>query len=132
MLDRDLATRIPVSETTLQSTALIVKPTRLTENETLAYVEFAQQLDDGEAQALAIALARGYPLLTDDEAGIKIGHKHGVEIVTTLDLASKWSDGRDSADIRAACRRLRLQARYGIPRFHAQADWYRSQLDGTD
>src|SRR5262249_34990580 len=58
--------------------------------ETDAFVEFAQQLDDGEASCLAIAKSRGLTVITDDRKAIRICTEHGIPVVTTPELLRTW------------------------------------------
>jgi hypothetical protein len=54
-----------------------------TEEEVVAYVTFAHELDDGEAMALAIAQTRGWQLATDDRKAIRLAGEAGVPVLTT-------------------------------------------------
>lgn len=130
ILEPDLTTRIPITQDLMAAAGFAVEPTELTAEETALYVQFAQSVDDGEAQSLAIAVLRGVRFLSDDDAGLRIARDHGIDVLTTLDLAYQWSDGRDAVDVREACRRLRFRARYGVPRLHRRAGWYLAQLAG--
>lgn len=129
MLDADLKTRIPITRELLAAAGLTVEATELSAEETSLYVELAQRVDDGEAQALAIAMLRRLPFLSDDDAGLKIAREQSIEAITTLDLAYKWSAGRDVSEVKEACRRLRFQARYAVPRLHPRAAWYLYHLE---
>jgi predicted nucleic acid-binding protein len=129
IFEADLTTRIPITEELMALAGLAVERTQLTDEEISLYIDLAQEVDDGEAQSLAIAILRGLPFLSDDDAGLRIAKEHRVKMVTTLDLAYDWSNGRHQTDVREACRRLRLRARYGVPRRHAHAAWYLSHLD---
>lgn len=62
-------------------------------NEIEDYVSFAAEVDDGEAQALAIAKHRGWVLLTDDEKAKKIAALPDVCVATrtTADILRTWS-----------------------------------------
>ena len=52
------------------------------------YVRLAQELDDGEAQALAIAKVRGFVPLTDDDKATRIAKTSELSVETTFDCHS--------------------------------------------
>ncbi len=56
------------------------------------YVEFASELDDGEAQAIAIAMHRGFILLTDEKKALQIAQRADVAVstITTTQILQKW------------------------------------------
>lgn len=129
VLAADLDSRIALTAELLAKAKLHVARVELTDQENERYVAMAAAIDDGEAQAIAIALERGVPLLSDDAAGIAMAKKLGVTSLTTLDLAVQWAKNRQDSEVRMACERLRTRARYGVPREHLHAQWYRDHLD---
>ena len=56
------------------------------------YVDFATQIDDGEAMALAIAKSRGWTVATDDRKAIRLAGEHSISVLTTPDLMKSWAD----------------------------------------
>jgi predicted nucleic acid-binding protein len=46
-------------------------------------VNFATEVDDGEAQSLAIAKHRGFVFLTDDRKAVKVAQRPDVAVRTT-------------------------------------------------
>jgi predicted nucleic acid-binding protein len=64
-----------------------------TEVEIADYVEFALDLDDGEAQALALAKNRGLVLLTDERKALRIARRPDVAVptITTAKLLTEWA-----------------------------------------
>lgn len=64
-----------------------------TEEELVDYLEFASEVDDGEAQALAIAKHRGLMLLTDDRKAIRLASRPDVAVATisTVDVLQVWT-----------------------------------------
>lgn len=55
-------------------------------------VEFAMDLDDGEAQALSLALHRKFVLVTDDRPGIRLASAEHVAVPTmgTPEILMEW------------------------------------------
>ena len=56
------------------------------------FVSFAMEVDDGEAQAISIALNRGYALLTDDHKAARLAMSAdvGVTVITTAEVLRRW------------------------------------------
>jgi len=128
VLGADLANRIELTPDLLKTAKMFTTACVLSERETELYVELAALIDDGEAQALAVAIERKVPLLSDDGAGIAAATSRGATVLTTLDLAVQWAQGRSEAEIRDACVRLRNRARYAVPREHQHSTWYKGHL----
>lgn len=82
--------RVPIDlQTPLQEGLLnAVRPE--SEAELEAYVEFASELDDGEAQAMAIAMHRGFILLTDERKALQIAQRVAVRTITTAQILRQW------------------------------------------
>lgn len=68
-----------------------------TDDELEAFVVLSQVLGDGEAMTIAVALARGYDVATDDrKARHLIGER--VSLLSTLDLMRAWADAAQVPD----------------------------------
>lgn len=86
-----------------------------------AYVDFASELDDGEAQAMAIAMHRGFILLTDERKALQIAQRVevGVRTITTAQVLQKWvahsaaNAGRLPQVLRSIEERARFRPRQG-------------------
>ncbi len=80
------------------------------------YVRLAKDLDDGEAQALAIAKMRGYTLLTDDAKAARIARSSelSVETTSTPAVLQDWlaTDPSHQLLIRDVIRRITTLARF--------------------
>jgi predicted nucleic acid-binding protein len=63
---------VPLDVNALTQLGLWLPARPETEQEIEDYVNFAIEVDDGEAQALAIAKHRGFVLLTDDRKAVKV------------------------------------------------------------
>jgi predicted nucleic acid-binding protein len=119
---------VPVDDALLQREKVSYLAVELGNEETTLAVRYAQQLDDGEAQSLAVALHRNIKVLTDDVAGARVAGLLGLGVVTTLELIRAWAEADSRADVAAALRSMRVRANYAVPRSHPLADWYASQL----
>lgn len=84
------------------------------------YVQFAMDLDDGEAMSLAICRARGYAFATDDRKARRIAAELAsppVPLVSTAEIVCHWAR-RTSAgpdELRRLLAAIELRARF-IPR----------------
>ncbi len=66
------------------------------------YLEFACEVDDGEAQALAIAKHRGFILLTDDRKALRLARRPdvGVATISTAAVLQDWAGLRAEHAVR--------------------------------
>ena len=100
----------------------------VTELETSAeeelYVQFAADLDDGEAMSLALCHARGYSLATDDRKARKLATElapAAVPLLATSEMIQNWSEQvqlsteRLGNVIQAVERRARFVPGFGYP-----------------
>jgi predicted nucleic acid-binding protein len=126
--DEDPSGRIRVDDDLMTRSGMKLIRTELTDDELSTSIRLSARLDDGEAQALAIALHRNVTFLSDDAAGLRVADQIGVTSLTTLDLAKQWSAGKTASELQRACQRLRRRARYDVPRNHSLAQLYRDAL----
>jgi len=56
------------------------------------YIDFAMEIDDGEAQSLSIAKHRNLVLLTDDRKALALARRTdvSVETLTTVEILQEW------------------------------------------
>ncbi len=98
------------------------------------YVRLAQELDDGEAQALAIAKVRGFVLLTDDAKAARIAKSSelSVETISTPSVLREWLtvDAAHLARIQEVVRRIAVLARLRPARGDSAFEWWSSMLQG--
>lgn len=129
----DAATRrVQINRDLLISSGLRTLEIELCEEELVAYVGHASQVDDGEAQAIAVAQARRLPLLSDDNGAIRLAAMLNIKVETTLDLSRAWSEGKSDIVVRDAMHSLRQRANYAPPRSHPLRQWYLSALNEND
>jgi predicted nucleic acid-binding protein len=129
----DAATRrVRIDRELLTASGLSTLEIELGEEELVAYVGHASQVDDGEAQAIAVAQARQLPLLSDDNGAIRLAAMLNIEVETTLDLSRAWSEGKGGILVRDAMRSLRRRANYAPPRSHPLRKWYLTTLNEND
>lgn len=97
--------------------------------EATLYVNYAGQLDDGEAMSLAIAESRGYILATDDRKARRIFLEavgDSKRLISTSDLVRNWAETQSisSAKLRAVLNRIRDRANFFPPRKDPNNVWW--------
>jgi hypothetical protein len=123
---------VPLDLTPLIKSRLlsVVRPD--TDAELADYVAFASEIDDGEAQALALAKHRKYILLTDDRKATKIAQRADVQVttVTTVSILREWHEraGVNQATLREVIHRIQVLARFSPRKDSADLHWWLAQL----
>jgi predicted nucleic acid-binding protein len=102
--------------------------TMLDGRETATYVQLATEVDDGEAQVLAVGLHRGLVVATDDRRARRVAARLGVGLTSTPELIVTWAaaSGTHAANVGQAILDIEIRARYR-PR---TADPNRTAWDG--
>ena len=100
-----------------------------TEQEIEDYVNFATEVDDGEAQALTIAKHRGFVLLTDDRKAIKVAQRPDVAVRTTStpNILQSWGqlDPGNEARLHEVVGRITVLARFSPHKDSPDYAWWR-------
>lgn len=100
--------------------------------EQATFLVFAQELEDGEAQALALAKHRGFVLLTDDKKARKLAQRQDVGVVTvsTVDVLREWISLAqvDPPNVRRVLGRIRELANFMPPKNSSDLQWWLAQL----
>jgi predicted nucleic acid-binding protein len=105
----------------------VLKECRLEQsNELDAFVEFAIQLNDGEASCLAIAKSRGWHIATDDKKALRLAAAEGVSVVTTPQIIKQWEDrvDPDIDEVVDVLLRIERYAKFQPPRTHEFFGWW--------
>ncbi len=98
--------------------------------EETAYVNYALELDDGEAMSLAVAQERKFALATDDKKARRIIRDNAPDllIMSTTQIIHAWAQGRGQIEVPAAARRIQVRARFRPPDDDPLAHWRNSLL----
>lgn len=125
---------IPLDMRELTQSGLLHSARPETEAEIDDYVSFACEVDDGEAQALAIAKNRGFVLLTDDRKAARIAQRPdvAVRITSTAKILQAWAqvDTGNEARLRDVIVRISALARFS-PRIDSpDYPWWKGFLQG--
>ena len=90
------------------------------------FVQFATELDDGEAACLAIAVERGWVLGSDDRIAARLALSLGVSVMTTEHLVKRWADltNASPAEIREVLRNIQMFGHYTPRRVSPLRGWW--------
>jgi predicted nucleic acid-binding protein len=82
--------------------------------ETATYVRLAAEVDDGEAQVLAVGLERGLVVATDDRRARRVAARLGVGLLSTPELILVWAAApqTEAAAVAPAILDIEIRARY--------------------
>jgi predicted nucleic acid-binding protein len=104
-----------------------------TEGEKNLFINLADQLDDGEAATLAIAISRKMRVITDDKKAIRILRQDfpAIHYLTTLDIIKEWSDKNfiEIEELKKALTNILIRANYLPPKKHHLFNWWKSILE---
>lgn len=133
--DRDgVPTLIPLDTAALLQNKFLLTARPETEQEIEDYVDFASEVDDGEAQALALAKHRGFVLLTDDRKAINVARRADVTVrtISTANVLQSWAqiDSRNEARLQEIVARIEVLARFRPYKDSPEYSWWRRYYDG--
>ncbi len=99
------------------------------DEEEALYVNYASQLDDGEAMSIAIAEARGYALATDDRKARRIFLEVPTSperLISTSDLIRNWAEGESISPerLKSALLNIRRRATFFPRRVDPNFQWW--------
>lgn len=85
---------VPLDFSHLMDSVQIQTAAPANDDELEDYLDFASEVDDGEAQALAIARHRGFTLLTDDRKAIRLAGRLDIQVATisTAGILQIWAN----------------------------------------
>lgn len=103
--------------------------------ELASLVEFALELDDGEAQAMSLALHRERILVTDDRPAVRVASgPAGVQTMGTPGILIAWVDSNPQQRHRlpAVVRRMSVLGPFQLKKSSAHYGWWQALLsDGN-
>lgn len=98
------------------------------------FANLAAEVDDGEAEAAALAIVRGYTLSTDDRKVIRVCRQRypALEVLTTPQILRAWQlhSGISDDTMRETLFRVSSCATYSPGRSDDGYDWWRSLSQG--
>jgi len=90
------------------------------------YVQFAVQLDDGEAACIAIAKSRSWAIASDDRVARRLATAHSVPVLGTPEIVKTWAEYNSISDhdIALAIGNIQRFAKYTPRASVTDADWW--------
>jgi len=130
--DETRVTRSTVDDALLSRERVAFETIALSEVELKMAVQLSTSMNDGEAQTLAIAAARGLPLLSDDLAVERAAQELAVPLETSLNILEAWSRQHSVSpeEVRAAAFAMRVRANYEAPETHCLRGWFLDLMSG--
>jgi predicted nucleic acid-binding protein len=92
----------------------VLRVVAVDDDELFNMVEFATELDEGEAATLAVAVGRHLPIATDDRGALRflIRRELDVEVRRTSDLLRTWASAKSTAAVEEVLRRIESDASF--------------------
>lgn len=129
--DEDASDTFPIDSTPLIGQGVLAVVT-LTPAEELTFIDFAQNVDDGEAATLALAIHRNYVPVTDDGKAARLLQARAPHVahLSTLGLLKLWMDvaGLPAADGRVVLKAVCQRGHFEFPRRDPLKSWAASLL----
>lgn len=123
---------IPLDIGALTRSGLLLPAHPETAREIEDYVNFAGEVDDGEAQALAIARNRGYAFLSDDRRATQVARRPEVAVrtVSTANILEAWAklNRKNEARLRQVVKRISVLARFNPRASSPDYEWWSRYL----
>lgn len=98
----------------------------MSDSEIDLFVQLAAEVDDGEAQVIAVAVERAALPVTDDRRARRLALDQRDEVIGTPEILKHWKDasGIGAEEIRVAIERVERRAHFRPRRDHPLADWW--------
>ena len=118
-------------ESTIEQGLLLIVDFESDAEET-AFVNYAADLDDGEASTGAIAIQRNWAMATDDKKAIKFFSQESssLQIISTPEIIKYWSDKVNLEQLKLSntLTQIRVQGRYIPPKNHPLKSWWEQSI----
>jgi len=122
----------PVSVEPLVASGLLTILHPESEQEEATYIDFAADLDDGEAMTCALAIHRSYDIATDERKAIRILGERAPQVViyTTASLVRWWVETGhiDPQSVGNALDAIQVRGRFRPGRNDPLLSWWESML----
>ena len=120
-------TKVPVDFTDLLKAGFL-KEITLSPEEKVLFTDYAREVDDGEARTAAVAVVRGFQVVTDDRAAVAFLRRLGAppRVITTTEWLKFWADAMEVRPeaLADAVRRVEECATYRPRRMDPLLEWW--------
>jgi len=128
----DAEERVPVDLAPLVASGALTLLHLDTDKEVAAYVDFAAELDDGEAMTCALALCRNLAVATDDRKAQRLlsAAAPAVPVYTTPGLLRRWAAlrGVSASELALVLAAIQDRARFVPGRRDPDTGWWKAAL----
>ncbi len=116
----------PIDFTDLIQPELLAIADLETEEEALLYIDLSTRLDDGEEMTIALAVMRGWTVVTDDRKAGRISIELGVAVLSSIELVYRWATDQSIAEpvLRSCVSDIRRRARWEPQQSHPLRSWW--------
>jgi hypothetical protein len=118
----------PLDFSRLISSDLLLPVAPAGDEELEDYLDFACEVDDGEAQALSIAKHRGFTLLTDDRKAIRLAARPDIAVstISTASILKVWAgvNPENEEKLPGVISRIEELARFAPRRGSSDYEWW--------
>jgi predicted nucleic acid-binding protein len=107
----------------------VIEELTLRPQEEAAFVDYATQLEDGEAMTIAIALSRNVPLATDERKARRLYLNSGGsedDLFSTSSILRTWSE-RQSVEVGPLLKLIETRARFWPGKTDPLRDWWQER-----
>lgn len=104
----------------------VLERVSMSRSEVDRFVQFAAEVDDGEAQVIAVAVERAGLPATDDRRARRVAMDRRHEVIGTPEMLKHWKDasGVGVEEVRVAIERVERRAHFRPRRDHPLAPWW--------
>jgi hypothetical protein len=110
----------------------LLREVTLSSNEESTYLAFVEEIDDGEALTCAVAQHRGFAVVTDDRAAIRLAGSvsPSLPIISTPEWVREWASATSASpqEITDVVRRISVCGKWIPRRLHPDHAWWMKHL----
>ncbi|MDQ2651499.1 MAG: hypothetical protein M3Z20_00515 [Chloroflexota bacterium] len=101
------------------------------DDELMTFIDLTTLIEEGEAMSIALAMHRGWFVMTDDRKARRLLLEREIACFSSLELVRHWSIARQPApsEVQAILRAIEQRARWVPWRAHPLAGWWKQSVE---
>jgi predicted nucleic acid-binding protein len=101
------------------------------DDESMTFIDLTALIDEGEAMSIALAMHRGWFVMTDDRKARRLLLEREIACFSSLELVRHWSIAVRPAplEVQVILRAIEQRARWVPWRTHPLAEWWKQSID---
>jgi len=107
-----------------------------TEAEAASLIQFAAQMDDGEAATCAVAYHRGFAVVTDDRKAVRLftSPSVGGSVVRTSHIVRHWAElaSVDRLEVQRVLLDIQMRGNFHLPNNDPLRSWWQALMNGGE